>query len=255
MSTAHPSAAPAPTSSGRRRGRVPLSAAACLLGGLWGTGAAAAPVPLLNASFESPALADGVATLTVPSWTQGGTGSNQSGVYNPTTAAFAGASSGAGNLPAPAAGPQAAFMNTGGIGSATLTSATPLGAILASTKYTLTVALGVRSDFPAAGVRLDNVYVEMTAGASGASLTGAYLAFDANTLPAGSFKDYAVTFSTGASGNVIGQALSVDMGYQSTTNSGVMADNVRLDASPVPEPATPALLLVAGTALLRRRAR
>lgn len=240
-----------PTASRRVRCAL-VSSAACLLAGLWAGAAGAASVPVPNFSFESPAVADGVADFTIPSWTQVGSGSFQAGVYNPTPTGFAG-TAGAGNLPAPAAGPQGAFTNTGGIGGVKLVTAGTLATIQPNTTYTLTVALGVRTDFPVAGVLLGNAYVDLLA--NGSAPVGAALGLDANTLPVGSFQDYSVTFSTGASGGVVGQALTADIGYVATSNSGIMMDNVRLDASSVPEPATLGVLLVGGVALMGRRRR
>lgn len=209
-----------------------VSLITCLLLALFRVDADAIPIAVPNFSFDSPAVADGLDAFSVTSWNESGSGAFQSGVFNPQDAQFPG-SSGSGDLPAPALGQQAVFLNIGGAAGVSRTTASPLTTIQANTIYTLTIAVGVRLDFPLPGVVLGETFMalrlpnDQTAG-------GAQLVINANNITRGTFADFSVSFTTNASSPLIGQDLRAFVGYAGDSNSGVMFDNVRLDATPVP---------------------
>ena len=97
-----------------------------------------------------------------------------------------------------------------------------------------------------------------TAGDTGLANNANWLASNAipfsSLTPAG-FNDYTATFTTGSSGGAIGQQLVAVL--QSANNPGfnnpIAFDNVRLDATPVPEPAAWTLLAIGGLIMRRLR--
>ena len=237
-----------PTLTSRpHRGRR-LAILASLLLGFSISEAGAASIAVPNFSFEADALADGASTLTISSWTITQSSGSTTGVFNPQNAQYPG-SSGSGNLPATGQGQQVAVLNSGGNNGPTLTTA-PLTTILANTTYTLTVAFGIRLDFPPPTFGSGHsAYLQMLA--NGANITD--FGFSTDTLPAGSFTDHTVSFTTGSSGPLIGQSLTAAIAYVSDAGGYVDADNVRLDASSVPEPTTTMLLSFSLCFLHKRR--
>ena len=206
-----------------------------------------------NASFESPELAEGgVVINSVPGWTFTGSGAFQTGILNHDDAAFLGATGG--NLPAPALGPQSTFLHTGGAAGVSIRT-TPLTTILPNTTYTLTVAIGVRLDFPfAAGP--GQGFANLSLYADGQPFN-ALSATDilVSTISRGTFVDFTTSFTTGASGPLIGQGLYPIIGYFHDGNAGVSVDNVRLDATAIPAPTALALLLSSSLLTIGRRRR
>jgi len=101
------------------------------------------------------------------------------------------------------------------------------------TVYTLTVAVGDRTDLYAPGYG-----IELWAGST--KIASDYHTDAGNSLPAdGTWKDVSATYTSTASDASAGQALEIRLiGYGVQTNY----DNVRLDATPVPEPGSLALL-------------
>lgn len=124
----------------------------------------------------------------------------------------------------------------------------------ANTTYTLTVAIGDRAPVaginPAAGAP-GTPEVNLGYGSTGGD--NILLTLEANTQPVqvdGGWVEWSGTFTTGATPVGEGQVLRIEL--TNGTNVGWF-DNVRLDASPVPEPGSLALLGLGGLALLRRR--
>jgi hypothetical protein len=104
------------------------------------TGAGAVPIAVDNFSFETPALANGGWTPTIPSWSQD---SGTSGIFNPKAAQFpAGVTD----------GDNSAYSNGGTI-SQTIAAET----LLANTNYTLEVDVGDRADKPFPGYEIQLV--------------------------------------------------------------------------------------------------
>lgn len=182
---------------------------------LWTTLAVAAPITVLNPSFETPALGSGAFTsVTPPNWTD--FGPSFDGVFNPQ--AF--------ELSPPTNGVQVGYINAGGIFQVLTANLT------ANTVYTLMVDFLARIDccgWP--GAELD-----LLAGSS------VVASGTIPTLAPGAVTTKTVTF-TALSGNpLLGQALEVRI--LSAGNGGqIDFDNVRLDGTSfvtggVPEPAS-----------------
>jgi len=176
--------------------------------------------PVTNLSFELDATSPGGVVPTVPTgWTafnEGGNadiGSQNAGgidytVYNP--------------LAAPAAGNQYCYINmfdpatTGGIYQDT-------GPLQANTVYTLTVAIGSRAD--------RNNSVGIISLINGTDNTGTMLANDGGVPPAqNTWRDYSVTFTTGAS---VSGDLTIQLSVPGNgTTIQADFDNVRLSKTP-----------------------
>ena len=127
-----------------------------------------------------------------------------------------------------------------------------LGATLtANTTYTLTVDVGDRTDLDPGGpvLRLG------TGTTYGANLLAGTVVSDTTPVNGAGASDgwetWITTFTTGATPTGLGDALRVELRNDATTQA--LFDNVRLDASPVPEPSTTALLGLGGLALILRR--
>jgi hypothetical protein len=192
-----------------------------LLSGLTGQ-AGATSIPITNAGFESPALTNGAfQQANILGWSGSG------GVFNPTTAHF------------PGEAPEG--QNTGFSNGQPLSQTLTI-VLAANTTYTLTVLVGDRLDTAFPGY-----HVQLLAGSTILSECATCV-----TPQNGSFSLVTVTYSTGASDPLIGQALSIVLGSDGLQTN---FDDVRLDA--VPEPTTIAFLgsggAVAGVAWCRRR--
>jgi len=195
------------------------------MGALAATSANATSVQIVNPSFESQVLANGA-------WTSGagqmsGWIQSTGGVINPTTDQFSN------GVPH---GNNSAWLNSG---SATQT----LSALLtAGSAYTLQVEVGDRKDSNFPGYR-----VALWAGDN-------LLASESSLVPNDGFLTSIVHYTALTGNPLLGQALKIEL---HSNGIQVNFDNVRLDVSPVPEPASQALLLVGlfGIgAVVRRRA-
>jgi hypothetical protein len=195
----------------------------------------AAPVSVNNFSFEQDVTAS--ATTTAPTgWTgfYNGEANNFIGSQLTTSAQYAGTPP----FSAPANGNQFLYINNDGAGAATDGIYQDVGALLADTTYTLTVALGSRLDWHPAPNGQGTISL-----LNGTDQTGTVLASTTSSVgnDTGVFTDYSATFTT--SGSVSGD-LIIDLsvtGIPGTFSQGNF-DNVQLDATAVPEPGTLALL-------------
>ena len=211
----------------------------------------AAPLFITNASFEDPVVADGGYTgNTNPGWS-----GSTFGTQNPTSSLFTGATGNA--LPGTATGDNDGYLNTAANtnpfavqSDLVLVSNGGLSATIAdNTTYTLTVAIGKRSDYPNS-----NAKIEILSNLASATAT-TILAAD---QPVGTFSDFTATFTTAPSGDPrVGTNLRVQITATSPDGglSQLNFDNVRLDAAAVPEPAAMSLLGFGGISLLARRRR
>jgi len=211
--------------------------------------AGAAPVTINNSSFESPGTNPGTFTGGQTSgptgWTvyNAGATNNQRffGVWNP-----AGTVSYLDPVPDGANIGVVFLDNTTGIAEAGLRQ-TLAATLQLSTEYRLTIEVGnFRPGTP--GETWDftgfpGYRVDLMAGAT-------VLASDNNTLaPAeGRFLTSTVSFTTGGSHANAGQALAIRLVNLNGAGVEVNFDNVRLDATAVPEPSS-ALLMVSGLGL------
>jgi hypothetical protein len=213
-----------------------------------------------DGSFESPAgtsssspfdttPGNDTAEALIPGWTAAMSDPNNSnsyGVVSNSTLSSAGTSDQS----------QSAFMQVYFNGTTSTLTSNSLGNIAASTTYTLTVAIGA----PTTPSSLDNV--SGTSGETAAQADISLLA-DGNvaseftlvnsSVPVGTEADYTTTFTTGASGGFIGDALTIQLeadkafytvGSNTFVDPGdesIMFDNVRLTETP--EPSTWALML------------
>jgi len=187
-------------------------AAACAPAGVH-----AAPVAVVNASFEATVLAANTNSVGIPGWVN-----STGGILHPLIGP-----AGQFSNPIPD-GVNTAWLNGG---SATQT----LNIVLAAdTNYTLQVAVGDRRD---------NVFP----GYSVALLAGNTVLVTESALhPDDGFLDSVIRYSATAGSPGLGLPLAIRLTANGTQ---VNFDNVRLDATPVPEPGAWALML-AGIATL-----
>ncbi len=192
----------------------------------------AASVFIDNHSFEDPVAPQQGATgfysiNSIDKWSLVSTGGLQ-GVFDPTATATLTGGGPFFDQPVPD-GVQVAYSNGGTI-SQTLTGTT----LQAKTQYTLGVYVGRRNDQPFPGYN-----IELLAGST-------VLASNSIITPAaGTFAPVTVSYSSGSSSPLFGQALTIRL-----TSNGTQTnfDNVTLDASPIPEPS--AILGLLGFGLL-----
>jgi hypothetical protein len=124
--------------------------------------------------------------------------------------------------------------------------------LLPNTIYQLSVAVGHRNTFvaPTGNESTFGLYVGGDAAAGGTLLAESVV--DAFPIPVGTFDDFSLTYTTGAAPPAGNLFISLSSGGG---NRGHF-DNIRLDASAIPEPSTLALVLVAATGVIcaaRRR--
>lgn len=194
----------------------------------------AAPVSIVNASFETPALSDNGFVNGINGWIGGGTGA--AGIFNPL----------AGQVATPSDGVQVAFLNGGNPTSATQMLSTVL---VAGEAYVLQADFAYRANNDPASFSL-----ALLAGASEvASFTGTF----ADGFNSSSFTTATVNFTGPLSGPLIGAVLGVRISVAGQSSSQILVDNVRLDATPnpVPIPASGLLLAPALGSLAHRRRR
>jgi len=203
----------------------------------------AAAITVTNHGFEDPVYAPGVSGFNHPGWTDLNGGN--AGTGRTTTAQY------------PSGIPEG--VNYAWFNQAKDTLGQTLAATLqADTTYTLTVATGWRTDLPGLGyTNYPGYRIELWAG-------GTMLGFDADTTrggtgtgpAAGTWKDVTVTY-TSPSSVTPSQALEIRLLAGNAVNGGTAIqtnyDNVRLDATPIPEPASLALMGLAGLMMVRRK--
>lgn len=233
---------------------LPILAAALALS------AAAQPLPVLNPGFEAEATPPGAFLVGVPTgWT----------LYDPGGIVDQAASAVGRIRPLPGTeyfpggtpeGEQAALVflagpvdHEAGLEQVLASSLQPL------TRYTLSVAIGniasgtsLPGSSDGGGLFYDlsgfpGYRIELRAG-------GLLLASESGGMapPEGEFRTAALNFETGAAHPALGQALAIRLVNLDGPGIEVDFDDVRLLASPVPEPAAWILALAGGLSLIRR---
>ena len=203
------------------------------------------PIAIVNFSFENPDVADGTSGSLAPGWTNTGPGGL---VRDPSSAQYANATGNLTPLPGSADGFQhlsfhvlgAPQVNTTGISHQETSEI-----ITANTIYLLTVAIGSPLDgnpgIPS---------IQLTG--NGNSLATVFL-----STPSGTFTNHSLTFEVLPGNPYIGQVLGIDLQMtalpQPAVPFNIDFDNVRLEATAIPEPTImAALMLCCGLILMRR---
>jgi hypothetical protein len=217
-----------------------------------------ASVLINNHSFETPVRAtdglfsvSGSGTGVFNSWNyvvQNGGSFEDFGIENPGAGAYTGATGN--STPSGADGINVAFLNqdNSGLFAGIFQN---VGTLQANTQYTMTIAIGQRLDRTNGSIEFG-----LYGGATGATdiwASGTALSTATNvSSTAGSFQDFVVTFTTGA---IVSNDLYVGARYTETGANLIQAslDNVRLDATLVPEPSMALLGGLGMLGLLRRR--
>lgn len=186
-----------------------------------------AAITLSNPSFESPDTVDGSYNGEVDGWGETG-GAPLRGLYDPESSSYAGATGNTVPLPGTATGFQVGFVS-----AANALLSQSAGALLPNTTYTLTAAFGD----PLLGIRTGWIQLVNTT-------TGDVLAENRDFSGVdGTFVDRTASFTSGSS--VSGDLIIVLRSNGNETHY----DNVRLDASPVPEPSFSITFLCGAVAL------
>lgn len=196
--------------------------------------ASAAPILINNQSFEDPTLSPGsffYSPTQMPGWSSTATGGADRGIWNTT-----------------ATGKHLINIAFAYRDNAFAQQTTE--AVQAGTTYTLTWLQG-RTGNATRGTG------ELWAGGTLANgvLTGGTMVVSLTTLMSqDNMTEHSVSWTPGAGNPLIGQLLTVRFaGTTVVGESYVSFDNVRLDAAPVPEPATLSLLGLGALAAFRRR--
>ncbi|HEY1684326.1 MAG TPA: VPLPA-CTERM sorting domain-containing protein [Tepidisphaeraceae bacterium] len=201
-----------------------------------GSGAQAASVTINNPSFEAPVAITGSNGTTVvsdgatydygPTAIAGWTGTDSTGVFNPNGDTNYYTSAGLGEID----GFQVAYSNGNAI------TQTLSATLAANTTYTLSLEVGDRSDINNTGTTFswglyDSTTSTLLAGATNVTEADA---FGGSALPLkGTFVDVTDSYTNGSAG--VGDALEIVL---SASNPQYNFDNVQLDGSSVPLPAS-----------------
>jgi len=220
-------------------------------------GANADPISIPNASFESPSSPANSSSNPnlIPGWIFNVSGGSQFGTMaiSPSFAS-----------PGASSGSEAAFINNDAVNvTDTITSASSLATIAPLTQYTLTLAIGnVNQNDSSLYGSPGNVSFSLLA--NGVAIATKQVLN--GTVPNGTFEQFALSFTSAASGSLIDENLTIQMATLPQQGSAYKPafDNIVLDATPldppstVPEPQSWALLLISlgvlSPYLLRRHA-
>lgn len=189
-------------------------------------GATADPVAIVNPSFESPALGDGGFTVgSISGWTA--TGSAAKGVFNPTTT----------QLVPPTDGVQVAYLDGGG--TAVTLSQTLSATVAAGETYVLETDFVYRLNTT---ITRPPFTLELLAGGN---VVASFSGGPGNGFTDTAFNTATASYTAPASGPQIGTALGIRISMVGATNTQILFDDVRINASPPPTPAPTAGLWLA----------
>jgi hypothetical protein len=236
--------------------------------------ARATAVSIVNPGFESDAAADGGAVAAAIGWNLGGSDSFSNFTYDPPAAA-----GNATNAKNTFAGDTNNFLlsnggdsaNSGATGFTNVTQVIPTATIQPNTRYTLSLDVGNLigpTVFPAVtsgDVVTDHLQTRLVLNGGG-PLSGnadtSLVSSTAHAVASGDVDNFTLIYETGANPANIGNDLYIQLVASKSVPGGsitqVMFDNVSLDMSPVPEPASAlasAGLLLLGAAGRRPRRR
>lgn len=179
--------------------------------------AAAGPLAIVNAGFETPALGDGGFTNgAITGWTATGTAAR--GVLNPTTA----------QLVAPTEGVQVAYLDGGG--TAVTLSQTLAATVVAGETYVLETDFAYRLNLPTTQPPFT---LELLAGGN---VVASFSGGPGNGFGSAAFETATASYTAPASGPSIGTALGIRISMVGATNTQITFDDVRINSSPAPSP-------------------
>jgi len=219
----------------------------------------ASSVTINDYSFETPNIgsdntfvtASGASGANFNGWgwvKTTGSGFQDYGIENPGSGEYTGAA-GAGT-PLGGDGINVCFLNQS-INGGVCDIFQDIGVLLPNTTYTLTVAIGQRSDRVNGSAIIG--LIDTTSGSTDPWGTGTLLnSVTGVSSVAGMFQDFTTTFTTGSS--VTGD-LYIGAKYVGDGKIQASVDNFRLDATAVPEPGSLALACMGGAGLLLWRRR
>ena len=240
----------------RSRASLFLAAAVALVSLVAASRPAAATLIIVpNASFEDPNVADGDFTSSsgfdaVPNWTFAQTfnGTITAGVWDPINAEYSGTTGDNAPLPGTASGGQAAYIylqQTDDLMLEALTgelsTETALVTVQPNTVYTLTVAVGHAQTFLPGDVTI-GLYRDDNQTALAETV------IPSAAIPANTFADFSAVFTSlpvNDPANGTGVIIRIGHTHLDAGERSVDFDNIRLDVTPVPEPASVATLALA----------
>ena len=204
-----------------------------------------AQTTIFTDSFESPVLGadDTFTSFNMPNWNKTG-GAGGFGVEQLALSHFTA------GQPRATDGLQVGFSN-GGSQQFTQSLTGPNSLLTASTKYTLSIDIGDRIDTNFTGYQ-----VRLYAGST-------QVAFDNNTVsvPDGGWATSTVSYTSSAADPLVGQTLKIEFDSLTAVQQGAetgaqtIYDNVKLTATPAPEPSAMVLALVGSSLFTLRRTR
>ena len=210
-----------------------------------------------NSSGASPGYPVSATSEAIPDWSfvQTLNGTITAGVWDPGAIDFTGAGGDNAALPATALGGQSGYIYLEQFDdllpelmSGELTTETSLATIQPDMIYTLTVALGSAKTFEPG---------EVTIGLFSDTIMLAQTVIQPVDIPEDTFEDFTAVFTSMANEPLAGNPIVARIihTHGNTGARSIEFDNVRFDASPVPEPGGIAALALTALAAAARRAR
>jgi hypothetical protein len=210
---------------------------------------------LPNSLFESPDFADGSGLTSIDpgivfgwNWI-GPLHQTQFGIIDPDDSRFLGTTgNGANSLPSPAEGYQYAFLGGSAQSVSSIQNPGHLVTIQPFTRYTLTIA-AINEDAQNTGSGLGALQLSLLAGSN--SVASSSIAYSSFSF--GQIRLIESSFTTGDStDSLVGQDLNAKVTYTAdfSVGSNGFFDNLVLTATPVPEPESALLILLACLGLL-----